>query len=276
MRHTRGIILLIVLTAIGAATVAAAGDIQVLCEPGLRVYLDGELAGISSRLDDGAYLTDIPRGLHIVRVEKDGFEPQSFEVLVGQAPIEVTVGVFEAAPTPDAAAGAANARPALAVGTLIVTSAPQNCVVEVSGTPHTKTTPQLVISGVAAGKHTLRFTKPGYDPVTKVVEMQGGATIAVHGNLKAAEVVAVHEGWGSLRVISKPARCTVRFLGKTSEKTSLNLNQSHIPAGEHPIIVSIPGRELSTKILVLGEQVTIVRVSFLPGDDPFVISHEPD
>jgi hypothetical protein len=273
MRRARCFALLVV---IGATAVAAAGDIQVLCEPGLRVYLDGELAGISSRLDDGAYLMEVPRGLHTVRVEKDGFLPQSFEVLVGQVPIEVTVGVFEAAPTPDAAAGAASARPALAVGTLIVTSAPQNCVVEVSGTPHTKTTPQLVISGVAAGSHTLRFTKPGYDPVTKVIEVQGGATIAVHGNLKVEEVVALHEGWGSLRVISKPSRCTVKFMGKTSEKTTLNLNLSRIPAGEHPIIVSIPGRELSTKILVLGEQVTIVKVSFIKGEEPFTVSHVPD
>lgn len=267
---------LALLVLVAAAAVASAGEIQVLCEPGLRVYLDGELAGISSRLDDGAYLTEVPRGLHTVRVEKDGFEPQSFQVLVGQIPVEVTVGEFEPAPKPDAAAGATNARPALAVGTLIVTSAPQNCVVEVSGTPHTKTTPQLVISGVTTGKHTLRFAKPGYDPITKVVEVLAGGTVAVHGSLKEAKVVAVQEGWGSLRVISKPSHCTVKFMGKTSEKTTLNLNLSRIPAGEHPIIVSIPGRELSAKILVLGEQVTIVRVSFLPGDDPFVISHEPD
>jgi hypothetical protein len=273
MRHARGLVLIV---ALAVSAVATAGDIQVLCEPGLRVYLDGELAGISSRLDDGAYLTDIARGLHTVRVEKDGFEPQSFEVLVGQVPVEVTVGEFRLAPAAAGAEESPGAGTALAVGTLVITSAPQNCVVEVNGTPHTKTSPQLVIGGVAAGEHKLRFTKPGYDPVTKVVEVQPAATLAVHGNLKTAEVVAVQEGWGSLRVISKPSRCTVRFLGKTSEKTSLNLNLSRIPAGEHPIVVSISGRELSTNILILDEQVTIVRVSFMPGDDPFVASHEPD
>jgi PEGA domain len=273
MRHARGLILLIVLA---AAAVAAAGDIQVLCEPGLRVYLDGELAGISSRLDDGAYLMEVSRGLHTVRVEKDGFVPQSFEVLVGQVPVEVSVSTFEPAPPAAGTQETAGAGNALAVGTLIVTSAPQNCVVEVSGTPHTKTSPQLVIGGIAAGEHTLRFTKPGYDPVTKVVEVQPSATVAVHGNLKKAEVVAVQEGWGSLRVTSEPSRCTVRFLGKTSEKTTLNLNLSRIPAGEHPITVSIPGRELTTKVLILDEQITVVKVSFVKGDEPFVISHVPD
>ncbi len=272
MRHARGLILLIVL----AAAMAAAGDIQVLCEPGLRVYLDGELAGISSRLDDGAYLADIPRGLHTVRVEKDGFAPQSFEVLVGQVPVELTVGTFEPAPPATGVEGTAGAGTSMAIGTLVVTSAPQNCVVEVDGTPHTKTSPQLTIGGIAGGEHTLRFTKPGYEPVAKKVVMQPGAKVAVHGNLKAAEVVAVHEGWGSLRVVSEPSRCTVKFMGKTSEKTSLNLNLSRIPAGEHPIIVSIAGRELSTKVLILDEQMTVVKVSFIKGDEPFVISHVPD
>jgi hypothetical protein len=274
MRYDRGLILLIVLA---AATVAAAGDIQVLCEPGLRVYLDGELAGISSRLDDGAYLTEVPRGLHTVRVEKDGFAPQSFQVLVGQVPIEVTVGVFAPLPPETAASDESpGAGSAVALGTLVVTSAPQNCVVEVNGTPHTKTSPQLVINGVAAGTHTLRFTKPGYDPVTKAVEVLAGGTVAVHGSLKEAKVVAVQEGWGSVRVISKPSRCTVKFMGKTWEKTSMNLNVSRLPAGEHRIVVSIPGRELSTKILILEDQMTIVKVNFIKGEEPFVVSHVPD
>jgi hypothetical protein len=159
------------------------GDIQVLCEPGLRVYVDGELAAISARLDDGAYLMDVSRGLHTVRVEKDGFVPQSFEVLVGQVPVEVAVGEFQAVAAP-----ARPEEPALGVGTLVVTSAPQNCVVEVDGTPHTKTSPRLTMGVIAAGDHTIRFTKPGYESLSKVVTVQPGATVAVHGNLKAAQV----------------------------------------------------------------------------------------
>jgi hypothetical protein len=56
----------------------------------------------------------------------------------------------------------------------------------------------------------------------------------------------------------------------------MNLNLSRIPAGEHPIVVSIPGRELTTKILIFDEQITVVKVSFIKGDEPFVISHVPD
>jgi len=265
---------LVLLVLVGAASVAAAGEIQVLCEPGLRVYLDGELAAISSRLDDGAYLMDVARGLHTVRVEKDGFAPQSFEVLVGQVPVEVAVGEFEAAPA--AAEPPTPAAPSVALGTLVVTSAPQNCVVEVNGAPHTKTSPQLRIGGIVAGQHTVRFSKAGYESLEKLVTVQPGATVAVHGNLKSAEMLSENEGWGSLRVVSTPSRCSVRFMGKTWEKTSMNLNVSRIPAGEHTIKVSIPGRELTTKILILDEQLAIVKVNFIKGEEPFVVSHVPD
>jgi hypothetical protein len=257
-------------------SVAAAGDIQVLCEPGLRVYLDGDLAGISSRLDDGAYLMDVARGTHTIRVEKDGFVPQSFEVAVGQIPIEVTVGEFKPAPAAARTEQPANAESPLAVGTLIVTSAPQNCVVEIDGEPQTKTAPQLTIGGISAGKHTVRFIKPGYQPVSEVVTVQPQSTVAVRGNLKTAKVEAIQQGWGSLRVISKPTSCTVRLLGMVKEKTSMNLNLSHLPVGEHPIIISIAGRDLSTKVLILDKQVTILKVSFMKGDEPFVVNHVPE
>jgi hypothetical protein len=56
----------------------------------------------------------------------------------------------------------------------------------------------------------------------------------------------------------------------------MNLNVSRLPAGEHRIVVSIPGRELSTKILILEDQMTIVKVNFIKGEEPFVVSHVPD
>ena len=266
---------LLLLVAMGAAGVASAGDIQVFCEPGLRVYLDGELAGISSRLDDGLYLMDVGRGTHAVRVEKDGFAPQTFEVVVGQDPLEITVGDFTplAAEAAEPAPAAASAE--LPLGSLVVTSAPQNCVVEIDGTPHTKTTPQMTIGGLAAGEHTVRFVKPGYETVSERVTVLPGGTVAVRGNLKAGELEAVHTGQGSLRVFCKPAKCTVRFNGKIDTTSGGRLNMTHIPAGEYRLKVSISGRELEKDIVIMDDHRTIVEVSFFKGEDPFVVSHQP-
>ncbi len=272
MRHGVWFALLVT---VAAAGVAAAGDVQVFCEPGLRVYVDGELAAISSRLDDGAFLADLAPGRHTLRVERDGFVPQSFEVVVGPVPVEVTVGELVPAPAEARPAAPLSVQPTAAVGSLVVTSAPQVCVVEVDGVRHTKSAPQLTIGGLAAGEHTVVFSKPGYEPVSEAVTVHPGSVVSVHGNLKAARVETARQGRGALRLLSEPNRCTVRFAGRLMDKTSLNLNLSRVPAGEHPLVVSIAGRELRTTVLILDGQRAIVRVSFLPGDEPFVVSYIP-
>lgn len=256
------------------AAPAFAGDIQVFCEAGLRVYLDDELAGISSRLDDGLYLMDVGPGSHAVRVEKDGFAPQRFEVVLGRVPIEITVGEFEPLP-PEPESETPPEAPSLPLGSLVITSAPQNCVVEIDGVPHTKTSPQLSIGGLAAGEHTVRFVKPGYEPVSERVRINPGGTVTVRGNLKAGALEAVHQGRGSLRVLCKPSSCTVRFMGMLRTTSGGKLNLTHIPAGEYGLVVEIPGRKLVREIVILDGQRTLAEVSFMEGDEPFVVSHRP-
>jgi hypothetical protein len=83
---------LLLLTSV--ATISFAGDIQVACEPLLRVFLDGKFVGTSSSKEDCLFLANVPAGAHIIRVEKEGFVPQSFQVEVLNLPIEVKVGEF--------------------------------------------------------------------------------------------------------------------------------------------------------------------------------------
>lgn len=265
------------------AATAAPGDIQVLCEPGLRVYLDGELMGTSTDREDGLYLAGVTRGVRSLRVEKEGHIPQTFEVEVSRIPIEVEVGEFAPLPTPAAKESEVDEKPARAeapapvqkVGRLLVTSAPQNCSVEIAERREEKTTPQLAIGGLPAGEHTIRFSKQGFTPISGVVSVRPGGEVTVHGNLLEGEVETVHTGKGSLRVMSTPQRCTVQILGMQREKTRPRLNLSYLPAGEHRMRVSIPGRELETRVVIYDRTRTVVEVSFLPGDEPFVINHVP-
>lgn len=257
------------------SAVSFAGDIQVSCSPGLRVYLDEEFMGTSSANQDGLFLINVPHGTRIIRVEKDGFVPQSIEVEVSDFPIEVRVGQLSPGPfaryTKEPEAGTV----AQLVGNLTITSAPQNCTVEIDGKSETKDTPQLSIGRIAAGEHTISFSKPGYEPISHVVTIHPGADVTVRGDLFAGKVETTYEGRGALRVISNPKRCTVRFRGKTEEKIHMNLNLTHIPAGEYPIVVSIRGRKLSTSVLIMDGQRIILEVSFVKGDEPFVVSYVP-
>jgi hypothetical protein len=253
-----------------------AGDIQVACEPALRVYLDGKFVGTSSSKEDGLFLANVPEGGHVIRVEKDGFVPQSFQVDVLKLPIEVKVGEFSPEPAIRHDRETSSAKIKEPSGKLLVTSAPQNCVVEIDGKPESKSTPLLLIEGLAAGEHPISFSKPGYDRISGVVRIQPGAEVTIRGDLTAGKLETIHEGEGSLRVISTPEHCTVRFLGMTEEKTRARLNLSHIPAGEHRIVVEWKGLQLSSNVVITKGHRTVVVVSFMKGDQPFVVSYEPE
>jgi hypothetical protein len=260
---------------IGVSAAAFAGDIQVSCSPGLRVYLDDRLMGTSNAMQDGLFLMDVRKGSHVIRIEKDGFLPRTIQVEVSDFPIEVRVG--ELVPDPGAhvrkEATAAPIREE--VGYLVITSAPQNCTVEIDGRAEIKETPQISIDRLAAGEHTLSFSKPGYETISGVVNIPPGTEVTVRGNLFDGKIETVHEGRGALRIHSTPKSCTVYFRGERHDKIHLALNLTRIPAGEYPIVVEIPGRRLSTTVLIRDEMRTVLEVSFIKGDEPFTVSYVP-
>ncbi|MEN8162579.1 MAG: PEGA domain-containing protein [Acidobacteriota bacterium] len=267
---------LILLFLISMSSMVFSGDIQVLCEPGLRVYLDGQFMGLSSEKEDGLYLMNVEAGEHRVWIEKDGFLSQSFEVELLALPIEVTVAEFTPLPEMPQREVVASAEVTQMVGNLIVTSAPQNCVVAIDGVSETKDSPQILIGGLAVGEHVITFSKPGFDRISGVVSIEAGAELRVRGNLKSGKVEIVHEGKGSLRVMSTPSGCTVGFRGKTHKKTTQRLNLSKIPAGEYAIFATWKGLELSSKVMIKKGKRTLVNLSFMKNDEPWVISYEPE
>lgn len=273
MRYLRWLCLLLV-TSVTAP--AFAGDIQVACEPALRVYLDGKLVGTSSAREDGLFLANVPAGTHLIRVEKDGFAAQSFNVEVRDLPVEVKVAEFSPAAQARPGSTSGGAEVQQPAGTLLVASAPQNCAVEVDGKSQTKDTPLLRIEGLAAGEHRVVFSKPGFDPVAGVARIAPGATVTIRGDLISGKVETVYEGKGSLRVYSTPEHCTVRILGLTKEKTRAVLNLSYLPAGEHRVVVSRKGLARSANVVITKGQRTILTVSLMKGEEPFAVSYEPE
>jgi hypothetical protein len=266
--------LVVLLTSIPVASFA--GDVQILCAPALRVYLDGKAVGMSSAKEDGLFLTNVKEGSHVIRVEKDGCVPQSFKVEVEKVPVEVKVGEFSPAPSAPHESPAAPAKVVQTVGNLIVTSAPQNCVVEVDGKAETKNVPLLRIDGLAPGRHTVAFSKPGFDRLSNIITIPPGADVAVRGDLLVGKIETVNEGQGSLRVFSTPEICSVQILGKTHDKTTTVLNVTHLPAGEHRMVVNWRGREMASNVLITAGHRTVVTVSFIRGDEPFVVTYEPE
>ncbi len=72
MRHLLVACVLLLLSA-GASAEPASATLQVTCPPGHRVYLDGELVGLTTVDEDGLHLRWLAPGPHVLRVEKLGF-----------------------------------------------------------------------------------------------------------------------------------------------------------------------------------------------------------
>jgi Alpha/beta hydrolase domain/PEGA domain len=270
--ETAPVVAKVTATAVTAEAVSFAGGVQISAEAGLGIHLDGEFVGRTTAMEDGLYLAGLKKGRHVIRVEKEGYLAQTFEVDVVNRPIEVEVAKFLPVPISAAATGGPQPPTSTEVGSLVVTSAPQNITVEIDGRVEEKRTPQLSIGGLPVGDHVITFRKEGYEPVTSTITIEQGAENSVHGDLKSTRVEVVRHGMGSLRLISKPMKCTIWFRDEIHDKAYDRFNLTKIPAGEYPMMVMIQGRKLTTTVLIVDGQRTTVEVSFMKGDDPFVIT----
>jgi len=261
---------------VSTAAVSFAGDIQVTCSTGLRIYLDDKLMGTSNTLEDGLFLASVPSGAHTIRAEKDGFLPKNIRIEVSDRPVEIRVGNLSPQPFAQYQKKTEPEDVKQLFGELVITSAPQNCVIELDGEPETKEVPELIIGRIISGKHTISFSKPGYETITREIDIHPGTEVTVRGDLIAGKIETLYEGRGSLRVYSNPSRCKIRFRGELEDKIHPNFNLTHIPAGEYPIVFEISGRRLSRNVLIKDGQRAEITVSFVNGEEPFSVSYVPN
>jgi hypothetical protein len=57
---------------------AQTAQLQVICDPGCEVFLDGDLQGVSSRIKGELLLPKASSGHHLIRVSRQGFHSQEF------------------------------------------------------------------------------------------------------------------------------------------------------------------------------------------------------
>jgi hypothetical protein len=60
----------------------ATGYIQVTCEPGIKIFLDGTFKGVTNADVGGLILEGVPAGTHQLRMVKEGFNPSEAAVKV--------------------------------------------------------------------------------------------------------------------------------------------------------------------------------------------------
>ena len=125
-------------------------------------------------------------------------------------------------------------------GSIKVTSTPGGAKIYLNGSSAGKSTP-ATLTKVAAGTHTVKVTKTGYD-----TEEQ---TVTVTAN-KTANVTFTLEGYGSIKVSSTPGAAKVYLDGADSgKKTTCTL--THVVKGSHTIKVDKTGYTAQEKTVTV-------------------------
>jgi serine/threonine protein kinase len=109
------------------------------------------------------------------------------------------------------AAPVAVAAPAPMLGNLSVSSAPQGAAIEIDGHASQFVTPHTA-PALAAGSHTIRVSKAGYESITRTIDVQAGQTATL--NIPLTELRA------TLVISSDPPGALVSINGEKSNRTT--------------------------------------------------------
>ncbi|MBN2450856.1 MAG: SUMF1/EgtB/PvdO family nonheme iron enzyme [Lentisphaeria bacterium] len=172
------------------------GFIQVICEPGVTVLLDGIPNGVSTPELDGWIIQNVPPGAHVVRALKEGFLPQETRLVVLPGRVQLfRVPPFQKLAAPEGEKGGVNGA---AIGhrlaTLIIRSVPVDCRVRIEGLAldTAKSTTEWRDDSITPGTYEVEAMALG-KTLTQAITVEGGATVEMLFNFLKANVEVVAE-----------------------------------------------------------------------------------
>ena len=181
--------------------------------------------------------------------------PAKNAVSAAAAPKNKKPGKTEGQPAPVAAAPAPVAA-AATTADLSVRSTPDGAAVQLDGENRSERTP-FTASGLSAGSHTLIFTKPGFIPMTRTIEIAAGNNASISVNLAVAPTGIAFESTPAGAQIFVDDEPTGRVTPATITLTS----------GNHAVSLFKQGFDEGTGSVHVGEgEMQHFSVVLQPGD----------
>ncbi len=140
---------------------ADSGHIQVICEPGLRVFMDGKFIGTSNASDEGLIIGDVSPGDHRLRFSKVRHVPKELTVSVQSAQVSVVrVGslIAEVKVSESGEATTVDTRPK--IGSIIIRTLPIKCSISASALGldgSAKSKPEFQVADIPVGSYEFAF-----------------------------------------------------------------------------------------------------------------------
>jgi len=163
---------------LGLTATVAAGDVWIICEAGLDIFLDGELIGVSEKAELGKRLGEVSAGEHTIRIEKAGVALAEFPIEVGYAANQIVVGALSPEISGVPTGASENEPEKRPVGMIVITSNPMEINVKFAGQHVPKIKPIMTFPKVHVGEHKLWFESSG-TILSETVDVQEGTTVDV-------------------------------------------------------------------------------------------------
>lgn len=209
------------------------GYVEVRCEPGADVYLDGVLRGVTSSSLGGLILRNVSPGTHTLKVMKSGYTPQveSIDVAPGEV-LVFTVHSLRAAVqiTQDGEQGTGDLE--VKPGSLLVQSLPVSCTIDVPGLGligSEKSKDRWQADNILAGSYTVSFTAVG---VTLTGE------VAVVGGLMTEVMVDFPERSVKVEIPSSEVCAAVMGSYSSMEEAQERLGEANAKGLRNPSILT--------------------------------------
>jgi hypothetical protein len=180
--------LVILLCIIPSFAIGATGDLQVTCEPDVKIYIDNEYKGITNEFEDGLAI-ELSSGKHTLKAVKKGYEPFIKEFTIQEykgTKIEVTFkevseNIYQISPE----SGETSAQ----VGTIELRSIPMGAIVYIDGEKKQGKT-DMGIKGVKAGQHKILFQK-GENNLSGVFKLEPSNILKLKADFKEGKIINI-------------------------------------------------------------------------------------
>jgi hypothetical protein len=169
------------------------GHIQVKCEPGIKVFLDDVFRGTANEALKGFVVENVPVGDHVLRVVKDGFDPQTEQIHLLKDQVYVfSVSPFVPTVTITEEGRSSAGTLALKVGALVIQSLPVDCNIEIPSLKihAAKTKDEWRAINLVPGIHKATFLALG-KTIGFDVRVSAGVTTRIMVNFLRGEVFDV-------------------------------------------------------------------------------------
>lgn len=174
---------------------ASAGDLQVYCDPGVHLTLDGESAGSCTPTEDGRYFSNLAAGPHEIVAAKEGFSTQRFTVTVPEAGGRATVALDTFVPIMEMTRrGNPNQQTMPSnEGSVLLSCAPGDCTIAF-GKQVADTQGQILeYRKVPVGTYRTVFRRPGEKPMARSITVERGDELHFRADFLQFMIIDVAE-----------------------------------------------------------------------------------